>query len=159
MQIFSFRILRCWSHMYTGPEPGPWFNIKMSSYQYKKSHCGDKTILRPSYLHNGISYTGKMTSLYWIRPLFSMWLQMSWHLATADGTPSIRQAGQNMALSYFVWLSMIPSAFWWPVIMIQNEPRNPAGFRELGEWILMDWFLWAVMFSEASYHSMGLISM
>ena len=45
---------------------GPWFNIKMSSYQYRKSHCGDKTILRPSYLHNGISYTGKMSSLYWI---------------------------------------------------------------------------------------------
>ena len=39
--------------------PGPWFNIKMLSYQYRKSHCGDKTILRPSYLHNGISYTGK----------------------------------------------------------------------------------------------------
>ena len=34
-----------------------------------KSHCGDKTILRPSYLHNGISYTGKMTSLYWIAAL------------------------------------------------------------------------------------------
>ena len=49
--------------------PGPWFNIKMSSYQYRKSHCGDKTILRPSYLHNGISYTGKTTSLYWIRAL------------------------------------------------------------------------------------------
>ena len=46
--------------------PGTWFNIKMSSYQYRKSHCGDKTILRPSYLHNGISYTGKTTSLYWI---------------------------------------------------------------------------------------------
>ena len=44
----------------------PWFNIKMSSYQYRKSHCGDKTILRPSYLHNGISCTGKMTCLYWI---------------------------------------------------------------------------------------------
>ena len=41
----------------------------MTSYQYKKSHCGDKTILRPSYLHNGISYTGKTTSLYWIRAL------------------------------------------------------------------------------------------
>ena len=50
-----------------GCRSGPWFNIKMSSYQYGKSHCGDKTILRPSYLHNGISYTGKMTSLYWIR--------------------------------------------------------------------------------------------
>ena len=48
---------------------GPWFNIKMSSYQYRKSHCGDKTILRPSYLHNRISYTGKMVSLYWIRAL------------------------------------------------------------------------------------------
>ena len=39
----------------------------MTSYQYRKSHCGDKTILRPSYLHNGTSYTDKMTSLYWIR--------------------------------------------------------------------------------------------
>ena len=41
---------------------GGWFNIKMSSYQYRKSHCGDKAILRLSYHHNGISYTGKMTS-------------------------------------------------------------------------------------------------
>ena len=45
--------------------PGPWFNIKMSSYLYRKSHCGDKTVVRSSYLHNGISYTGKMSSLYW----------------------------------------------------------------------------------------------
>ena len=35
---------------------GPWFNIKMSSYQYRKSHYGDKTVFWPSYLHNGISY-------------------------------------------------------------------------------------------------------
>ena len=40
--------------------PGP--NIKMTSYQYRKSHCGDKTFLRPSYLHNRISYTGKISS-------------------------------------------------------------------------------------------------
>ena len=52
-----------------GPWGWGWFNIKMSSYQYRKSHCGDKTLLRPSYLHNGISYTGKMTSSYWIRAL------------------------------------------------------------------------------------------
>ena len=51
--------------------PRPWFNIKMSSYQYRKSHYGDKTILRRSYLYNGISYTGKTTSLYWIRALDS----------------------------------------------------------------------------------------
>ena len=47
-------------------EPGPRFNIKMPHYQYRKSHCGDKTILRPSHLHNGICYTGKTASLYWI---------------------------------------------------------------------------------------------
>ena len=52
--------------------PGGRINVKMSSYQYRKSHCGDKTILRPSYLHNGISYTDKMTSLYWIRALNEM---------------------------------------------------------------------------------------
>ena len=52
--------------------PGPRFNIKMSSYQYRKSHCGDKTVVRSSYLHNGISYTGKMSSLYWIRALLPM---------------------------------------------------------------------------------------
>ena len=34
--------------------------------RYRKSHCGDKTVVRSSYLHNGISFTGKMTSLYWI---------------------------------------------------------------------------------------------
>ena len=50
--------------------PWGWFNIKMPSHQYRNSHCGDKTILRPSYLRNGISYTGKTTSLYWIRVLF-----------------------------------------------------------------------------------------
>ena len=57
---------------------GPWFNIKMSSYQYRKTHCGDETVVRSSYLHNGFSYTGKMTSLYWIRALVFLtvqWLQ------------------------------------------------------------------------------------
>ena len=53
---------------------GPWFNITISSYQYRTSYYGDKTILRPSYLHNGISYTGKI-SLYWIRTLVSKAIQ------------------------------------------------------------------------------------
>ena len=48
---------------------GPRFNIKMTPYQYRKSHCGDKTVMRSSYLHNGISYTGKRTYLYWIGAL------------------------------------------------------------------------------------------
>ena len=41
----------------------------MPSYQYRKCHCGDKTVVRLSYLHNGISYTGKMAYFYWISPL------------------------------------------------------------------------------------------
>ena len=48
--------------------PWPWFNIKMSSYEYRKSHCGGKTVVRSSSLHNGISYTHKLTSLYWFGP-------------------------------------------------------------------------------------------
>ena len=53
-------------HDFLSPlSPGPWFNIMMTSYQYRKSHCGDKMIFWPSYLHNGISHTGKITSLYW----------------------------------------------------------------------------------------------
>ena len=34
---------------------GPWFNIKMSSYQDRKSHCGDKMVVRSSCLiHLGV---------------------------------------------------------------------------------------------------------
>ena len=66
--IVYWHIMPILTHKHKGT-PGPWFNIKMSSYQYRKSHCGDKTVVRSSYLHNGISYTDKMTSLYWIRAL------------------------------------------------------------------------------------------
>ena len=59
----------------------------MTSYQHRKSHCGDKTISRPSYLHNGISYTGKMTSLYWIRALEGDLLTPLYHYG------------------YFIWVS------------------------------------------------------
>ena len=65
--------------------PGPWFNIKMSSYQYRNSHFGDKTAVRSSYLHNGISYTGKMSSLYWIGPLLLTYSQLDpGHLFTKN---------------------------------------------------------------------------
>ena len=42
------------------------FKIKMPSYQYRNSQCGDMTILWRFSLHNGISYTGEMTFSYWI---------------------------------------------------------------------------------------------
>ena len=57
-----------------------WFNIKMLIYQYRKSHWGDKMVVRLSYLHNGNSYTGKTISLYWIRALMasSHYLNQGW---------------------------------------------------------------------------------
>ena len=70
--------------------PGGWFNIMMPSCQYRKSHCGDKTILWPFYLHNGISYTSNITSLYWIwflvSPMFSVHLQVQLVLKLINGS-------------------------------------------------------------------------
>ena len=81
--------------------PGPWFNIKMLSYQYRGSHCGDKTVVRSSYHHNGISYTGKISSLYWIRPLVSITEQIK--VLTACVAYNITQIG-NANLSLFgIW--------------------------------------------------------
>ena len=54
---------------------GPRFNTKMSSYQYRKSHCGNKTVVRSSY-----SYTGKMTSLYWFSPQLPVWWFSFWFM-------------------------------------------------------------------------------
>ena len=44
---------------------------KMLSYQYRKSHCEDKTVVRLFYLHNGNLYMGKTTFLFWISPQIS----------------------------------------------------------------------------------------
>ena len=60
-----FIFIAAWSFAYIIQETlGIW-----TLTQYRKFHCRDKKIVRSSYLHNGISYTGKMTSLYWIRAL------------------------------------------------------------------------------------------
>ena len=68
--------------------PVGWFNIKMSSYQYRNPHCGDKTILRPTYINNGISYTGKTTSLNRMRA--QMMIQYSWEQQVVMVTGRIR---------------------------------------------------------------------
>ena len=47
--------------------------------------CGDKTVLWLSYLHNGISYTSKMASLYWIRALLIFYYHgCHWLLMTLE---------------------------------------------------------------------------
>ena len=72
----------------------------MSSYQYRKSHCGDKTVVRSSYLHNGISYIGKTTSVYWIRAQFYMYVTT--HLLILLLVISISNRGQ-MCLLWTWW--------------------------------------------------------
>ena len=49
-----------------------WCNIEMASYHYRESHYKEEAVVRPSHLHNGKSYTAKMASSYWIRPLNKM---------------------------------------------------------------------------------------
>ena len=48
--------------------------MKMLYYQYrKKSNYEDKMVVRSFNLHDGISYSGEIASLYWIRALFPHW--------------------------------------------------------------------------------------
>ena len=81
---------------------GVWINIKMSSYQYRKSHCGDETILRPSYLHNGISYTGKTTSLYWIGVQIASLghNELIWCCDTKDGTKCPKNLRTTFSIAF-----------------------------------------------------------
>ena len=61
------RMIKIWHALPQRPPTGAqWFNIKMTFYQYRKSHCRDDTVTRSFDLHNKISYAGKMSSLYWI---------------------------------------------------------------------------------------------
>ena len=60
---------------------------KMSSYQHRKSHCGDKTILRPSHRHNRISFTDRALFVHWIGPLIAeihpIWKNLTFYLTSA----------------------------------------------------------------------------
>ena len=95
----------------------------MSSYQYRKSHCGDKTVVRSSYLHNGISYTGKMTSLYWIRGLDSrrsILVNIPWCAGTKPVSPQCwwHRVDTGLVLSHygmvtwFRWLIFLLFTCW-----------------------------------------------
>ena len=75
----------------------------MPSYQYSKSQCGDKTILQPSYLHNRISYIGKMASLYWIRAL----VPFSLH-DTCDKRLSWPDEGVSPVAPHMKWSCPLP---------------------------------------------------
>ena len=97
--------------------PGPWFNIKMSSYWYRKFHCEDKTGVRLSYLFNWISYNGKMTSLLYPRPTkleggytgftLSVRLSVCPSVCRRHGFRSISQVCFGISISNFICMLMV----------------------------------------------------
>ena len=54
--LWHIKYDRWLSNELLSPHPPPLMtsNINVSSYKYGKYHCGDETILLPSYLHIGI---------------------------------------------------------------------------------------------------------
>ena len=80
-----------------------WDNdVIVSSYQYRKSHCGDKMVIRSSYLHSGISYTGKTKSLHWNKTpsVKKNWHKWYWH---------------KWYWHKWYWQNWIKSSWFWPM--------------------------------------------
>ena len=101
-------------------KPGSWFNIKMSSYQYRKSHCGDKTVVRSSYLHHGISYAGKMTSLYWIRA-------QNQNFGGSTNVDLVQFALRRTCFQFIHWVAFGPIVFSRPAGVHVNVLENGNG--------------------------------
>ena len=112
-----------WQGTVNSVDPGPWFNIEMSSYQNRKSDCGDKTVVRSSYLHKGISYTGKMTSLYWIRALVDVAVNLK---LLSSNTCSLR------TYVHFLWnRSSVTENLWRWVNLSSDNGIMPSDNRAL----------------------------
>ena len=99
----------------------------MSSYQYRKSHCGDKTILWPSYLHNGISYTGKMTSLYWIRALVATFSHVGGSFYRHHSRAFEWSHLFNLGLGAACWAHFICQHELWPSLSFLNSSWGIGG--------------------------------
>ena len=99
----------------------------MSSYQYRKSHCGDKTILWPSYLHNGISYTSKMTSLYWIRALVATFSHVGGSFYRHHSRAFEWSHLFNLGLGAACWAHFICQHELWPSLSFRNSSWGVGG--------------------------------
>ena len=62
----------------------------------KEIYCGDKTVVRSSYLHNEISYTGKMSFLYWIRIQACIYVSMTGSENTKNSTTQCEISRQSI---------------------------------------------------------------
>ena len=65
--MISFMLLRSvWCGTRTRNRASSQYNDRLSGY--RDFHYKDKTVVRPSYLYNGNSYSGKTTSVHWHGP-------------------------------------------------------------------------------------------
>ena len=123
---------------------------------YRKSHRGDKTVIRSSYLHNGISYTGKISSLYWIRALDIIIVAAdvlppdgAWPSAGTDGSIELNMSSKSLMIPmdilciWCIWNWLIRSGKnswsfqdqnilrWMLLIQIQKTSAWPRLYRAL----------------------------
>ena len=79
----------------------------MSSCQFRKSHCGDKMVLRSSYLHIGISCTGKMASLYGIIPQVVMYYLYNFVYISYSHVIQLSHFGINVNTAASDWVHIV----------------------------------------------------
>ena len=117
-----------------------------------KSHCGDKTVVRSSYLHNGITYAGKMASLYCISPLVlfkltfkqpvtknyvarMQFLVAQQYMAMDFLYPPLQRSWKGVYWYHLVRLSICPSVRLWtescPLCIFNNTHRIHFIFAHL----------------------------
>ena len=90
-------------------------NIKMPSYQYKKSHCGDKMILWSSYVHNGF--------LIWVR----------WHLYIKSGP--LNNLWPFWALTINMWGPSYLSFTWSTSLLLMPWLLASLGHQQQWYWL------------------------
>ena len=87
---------------------GPQFNVKLIFYQYMKSHCGDKTVVRSSNLPNGIP------------------LLVRWHFSIESGpclSPHHTGGNWQAAYGYNLLTSLSLRSFWTPHPTAPPQPH------------------------------------
>ena len=123
--------------------PGPRFNLNMTSYQYRKVHCGDKANLWSSHLHTGIPYTGMMTSLYWIwamAPEFSHDFLTIPDILIFDDVMLNYTFGMgffrpNKRIALFTEFLLVPGISWGMVFPYISEQTNHRVDSKHGRWV------------------------
>ena len=122
-----------------GDCPGPLFAKKTPSYQYRDSHYKPETVVRPSQVYNGDSYTRKTASSYWIE---AQVLQSPW-AGTLMTFPYLCLWGYRLIYVYSLWSVFQLCHYLFSVINITlfwtYQKGTVAGklvMMEITEWML-----------------------